>query len=313
MTPIDIGSFWLPRQSSTLAPEIDRAYHTVLGISAFFFVLVIGATALFAIRYRRRAGESAAQIDHSTPIEIVWTAIPAILLLFLFGIGLRGYVSAHVAPGDAMEVKVTAERWLWTFTYPNGTTTVNELGVPKDRPVRLLMSSKDIVHSFFVPEFRIKQDVVPGAYTSTWFEATEAKEVTILCAEYCGTGHSDMMGKVIVMEEPAFRDWLDKGGGVGNLPPAELGKKLFTSRNCATCHSLDGTRIQGPTFKGVFGRSEDLEGGGKVVVDENYIRESILDPQAKIVRGYPASMPVFKGLLKDSEIDALIAFLKTVN
>lgn len=313
MTPIDIGSFWLPKQSSTIAPEIDSAYHVVLVVSALFFVLVVGGMTYFAIRYRRRrAGEVTSPIDHNVRLEIIWTAIPSVLLVVLFAIGFKGYVNAHVAPGDAMEIKVTAEKWMWTFTYPNGTTTVNELGVPKDRPVRLLMSSKDIVHSFFVPEFRIKQDVVPGAYTTTWFQATDAREITILCAEYCGTGHSDMMGKVIVMEEPQFKDWLDKGGGASDLPPAELGQKLYTARNCVTCHSLDGTRIQGPTFKGVFGRTEDLEGGSKVVVDENYIRESILDPQAKIVRGYPPTMPVFKGLLKEKEIDALIAFLKTV-
>jgi cytochrome c oxidase subunit 2 len=175
------------------------------------------------------------------------------------------------------------------------------------------MSSKDIVHSFFVPEFRIKQDVVPGQYTTTWFEATESKEVVILCAEYCGTGHSDMLAKVIVMDGPVYKDWLDKGGGAGDLPPAELGKKLFTSRSCATCHSIDGSRLQGPSLKGLFGRTEDIEGGASVKVDENYFRESVLNPGAKVVRGYQASMPTFQGLLKDKEIDALIAYLKTVN
>jgi cytochrome c oxidase subunit 2 len=312
MTPIEAGSFWLPKQSSTLAPGVDRAYDIVLGVSVFFFVLVIAATTLFAIRYRQRQGAvRERQIDHSTWLEIVWTTIPALLLLALFGVGLTGFIDAHVPPDDAMEIKVTGEKWLWTFTYPNGTTTVNEIGVPVNRPVRLLMSSKDVVHSFFVPEFRIKQDLVPGSYTTTWFQATETKEIAILCAEYCGTGHSEMMGKVIVMEDAAFKDWLSKTSGSG-LPPEELGKKLYNTRSCAACHSLDGTRIIGPTFKGVFGRTEDIEGGTKVVVDENYIRESILEPQAKIVKGYPPTMPVFRGLLKDNEIDAIIAFLKTV-
>jgi cytochrome c oxidase subunit 2 len=313
LNPIDIGSFWLPKQSSTLAPQVDGAYHTVLYISIAFFVLIITATTVFAVKYRRRrAGEKTSDISHSTSLEITWTTIPLVILLVLFGMGLDGYVNAAVAPAEALEVKVTAEKWLWTFTYPNGTTTVNELGVPKDRPVRLLMSSKDIVHSFFVPEFRVKQDVVPGAYTTTWFQATEAKEVAVLCAEYCGTGHSDMLAKVIVMEDAKFKDWLDKGGGAGDLPPAELGKKLFAQRNCATCHSLDGTRIQGPSLKGLFGRTEELADGSKVQVDENYFRESVFDPAAKVVKGYPASMPVFKGLLKDKEVDALIAYLKTV-
>jgi cytochrome c oxidase subunit 2 len=282
-------------------------------VAGFFFVLVISATAVLAIRYRRRkAGEKTSDVSHSTALEITWTTIPLIILMVLFGMGLKGYVNAAVAPAEAMEIKVTAEKWLWTFTYPNGTTTVNELGVPKDRPVRLLMSSKDIVHSFFVPEFRIKQDVVPGAYTTTWFQATEAKEVAVLCAEYCGTGHSDMMAKVIVMEDAQFKDWLDKGGGGSDLPPAELGKKLFTARNCATCHSLDGTRITGPSLKDLFGRNEEMSDGKQVLVDENYFRESVLDPMAKVVHGYPPVMPVYKGLLKDTEIDALIAYLKTV-
>ncbi len=313
-TPIDIGSFWLPRQTSTLAPEVDAGFYLVYWVSVGFFVLVIGSMSYFAVRYRRRQeGEKTSTVDHSTVLEVVWTTIPALMLIGLFAVGLKGYASAQVAPAEALEVQVTGEKWLWTFTYPNGTTTVNELGVPRDRPVRLVMSSKDIVHSFFVPEFRIKQDVVPGQYTTTWFEATESKEVVILCAEYCGTGHSDMLAKVIVMDDPVYRDWLDKGGGAGDLPPAELGKKLFTSRSCATCHSLDGSRLQGPSLKGLFGRSEDIEGGASVKVDENYFRESVLNPGAKVVRGYQASMPTFQGLLKDKEIDALIAYLKTLD
>lgn len=314
LTPIDLGSFWLPRQSSTLAPEVDAGFHAVYWVSIGFFVLVVGATAYFAVRYRRRReGEKTSEFDHSTVLEIVWTTIPALMLIGLFALGLRGYASAAVAPAEALEIQVTAEKWLWTFTYPNGTTTVNELGVPKDRPVRLVMSSKDIIHSFFVPEFRIKQDLVPGAYTTTWFEATEVKDVAVLCAEYCGTGHSDMMARILVMDEPVYKDWLDKGGGEGDLPPAELGKKLFTQRSCATCHSLDGSRIQGPSLKGLFGRIEDLEGGTSVKVDENYFRESVLNPGAKVVRGYPAAMPTFQGLLKDRDIEALIAYLKSVN
>jgi len=312
MTPVvDVDSFWLPKQSSTFAPDIDRAYNVVLGVSTVFFVLIVGATALFAYRYRQRKGAPVeAQIDHSPTLEIVWTTIPALLLIGLFGLGLTGFIDAHVAPGDAIEIKVTAEKWLWTFTYPNGATTANELGVPVGRPVRLLMSSKDIVHSFYVPEFRLKQDVLPGAYTTAWFQATEAKDVAILCAEYCGTGHSDMMATVKVMDEQAFKAWLDKASG-DDLPPEQLGKKLYVARACSACHSLDGSRIVGPTFKGVWGRKEDLEGGAQVIVDENYVRESILKPQAKIVKGYPPVMPTLN--LKDTEISAIEAFLKTVH
>ena len=223
--PIEIGSLWLPKQSSTIAAEVDAAFTTVLYVSTFFFVLVTGAVIYLAIRYRRRRpDQKTSTFDHSTAIEVTWTAIPAAMLLVLFGIGLKGYINASVAPGEAYEIKVTAEKWLWTFTYPNGVTTVNEMAVPKDRPVKLLMSSKDVIHSFFVPEFRIKQDVVPGAYTTTWFQATEAKDVALLCAEYCGTGHSEMSAKIMVMDEPKFKNWLDQGSGGATSRPLSSGK-----------------------------------------------------------------------------------------
>jgi cytochrome c oxidase subunit 2 len=316
-TPIELGSFWLPKQSSTLAPEIDSSFNFVLYVCLVFFVGIVAAALWFAIRYRKRKGNTIATtgLDHSLKLEVTWTILPAILLLGLFMVGFKGFVSAHVAPADALEVKVTAEKWMWTFSYPDGTVTTNELGVPKDRPVKLIMSSKDIVHSFYVPEFRVKQDVVPGAYTLIWFQATEAKEVALLCAEYCGTGHSDMLGKVTAMDESKFKEWLANGGSAGDpkMPPAERGKMLFNQKSCSNCHSVDGTRIQGPSLKGVFGRNEQLEGGANVLVDENYIRESLMDPQAKIVKGYPGSMPTFRGLLKDKDVDAIIAYLKTVN
>ena len=187
-----------------------------------------GAVIYLAIRYRRGlVGTKVSNVDHSTPIEVAWTAIPAVMLLVLFGIGLTGYINAVVAPAEAYEIKVTAEKWLWTFTYPNGITTVNEMAVPKGRPVRLLMSSKDVVHSFFVPEFRIKQDVLPGAYTTTWFEATEVKDVAVLCSQYCGMGHSDMSARIMVMDDPKFKEWLDQGSGGGDLPPAESAKSCM--------------------------------------------------------------------------------------
>jgi len=311
--PIQVDSFWLPKASSTLAPDVDLAWNAVLWLSIVMFIGVVGTMFYFMYRYKRRKeGEKTSEIDHNTALEVSWMVIPFILLMGLFGIGLKGYLNAHVAPAEALEVKVTAAKWLWTFTYPNGTVTVNELAVPKGKPVHLVMSSQDVLHSFWVPEFRIKQDVVPGMYTTTWFQADEARDFTIECTEYCGKGHSEMLGAVMVMEPAAFEDWLDKGGSKEDLPPVELGQKLFTTRTCNTCHSLDGTRIQGPTFKGIFGRKEILADGSEVTVDENYIRESLLNPGAKIVKGYPPVMPTFQGMLKDKDIDALIAYLKTL-
>lgn len=309
---IDIDSFWLPHASSTGAAAVDLAFYAVYGVSVVAFVLVAGLAVLFAVRYRRRAGPDTAReaTDHHTGLEITWTAVPVVVVLGLFALGLLGFIDQAVPPGEALEVQVTAERYLWSFTYPDGTRTVNELTVPVGRPVRLLMSSKDVLHSFFVPEFRVKQDIVPGRYTGMWFEPTRVMETTVLCTEYCGVGHSGMLAKVVVLEQKDFDRWLETGGGKPDLPPAELGRSLFSSLGCATCHSLDGTRIQGPSLKGVFGRQEALEGGGQVTVDENYLRESILYPQKKIVAGYPPVMPTFQGLVKDSQLDALIAFLK---
>jgi cytochrome c oxidase subunit II len=310
--PIELGTFWLPRQSSTLAEHIDAGWDAAYWTAVVLFVLVVSTMALFAFKYRRRSEkDKTSSISHNTTIEIVWTVIPLIIVVSLFFVGMRGYVHAAVAPAEAYEINVTAEMYLWTFTYPDGTTTINELGVPRGRPVRLIMSSKDVVHSLYIPEFRVKQDVVPGSYTSTWFEATEARETALLCTEYCGVGHSDMMATVKVMEQSDFDKWLE-GGSSSDLPPEELGKALFVKRSCSNCHSLDGTRIQGPSLKGLFGREEQLSDGSKVVADENYFRDSLFNPAGKVVQGYPATMPVFKGILKDKEVDALIAYLKTI-
>jgi cytochrome c oxidase subunit 2 len=313
---INVDSFWLPKASSTLAAGVDDAMVIVYVISAAFFVLIVAAMLAFMVKYRRRSeNDVTSTLDHSLKLELIWTIIPTLLLFYLFFVGLRDYLGAAVAPGNALEVQVTGKMYLWTFTYPDGTTTMNELGVPKGRPVKLIMSSEDTLHSFYIPEFRIKQDVIPGTYTTNWFEAPEKGETAILCTEYCGTGHSDMMATVKVMEEKDFSEWVENGGSAGgdkNASPAERGKSLYTQKSCVGCHSLDGTRVQGPSFKGLFGREEELEGGAKVKVDENYIRESILNPQAKVVKGYPPSMPTFQGLLKDKDIDAIVAFLKTV-
>jgi cytochrome c oxidase subunit II len=315
LDPIELGDFWFPRQSSTIASEIDFAWYVVYYFDVLMFFGLMIPMFYFIRRYRRRTdNDKVSALTHHTMLEITWTIIPSILVIALFFVGLKGYLMASVAPANAMEIRTTAEMYMWTFTYPNGNTTVNELVVPKDKPVKLLMSSKDVLHSFFVPEFRVKQDVIPGTYTTLWFQPTAQRETTLFCTEYCGVGHSEMMAKVRVMEQKDYDNWLETGllPGEKPLPPAELGKKLYVSRSCNTCHSLDGTRVQGPSFKGVFGRSEKFADGSSQQVDENYIRESLLEPQKKVVEGYPATMPTFKGLLKENEIDAIIAYLKTV-
>jgi cytochrome c oxidase subunit II len=313
--PIELGSFWLPRQSSTIAHEIDFAWDVVFWLSVLMFLVLMVPMFYFIYRYRRRSeNDKVSQVSHNLRLEVAWTIIPTIIVLGLFGIGLKGYVMSAVAPAEALEIRTTAEMYMWTFQYPNGQVSVNELVLPKGRPVKFIMSSKDILHSFFIPEFRMKQDVVPGTYTTLWFEPTETRETVLFCTEYCGVGHSDMMATVKVLEGSEFDKWVETGEvpGQAPVPPAELGKRLFASRSCVTCHSLDGTRIQGPTFKGLFGRTEQLSDGSSVKVDENYIRESVLEPTKKVVQGYPPVMPTYKGLLKERDIDALIAYIKTI-
>jgi cytochrome c oxidase subunit II len=310
---IDVDTFWLPKATSTVAPEVDRAWNWVLGVSVFFFFLVLVPAFYFTWKYKRKTDtDITEEIDHDNRIEVAWTAIPLAIVIGLFFLGLQGYVSASVAPANAYEINVTAWKWAWRFSYPNGTVSAGTLVVPKGRPVKLIMSSQDVIHSFYVPEFRVKQDVVPGTYTTIWFEATEAKEVALECTEYCGAGHSEMMATVKVMEEPQFRQWLDTGGDDPNVPPAEKGKALFAQWGCSTCHSIDGSRGTGPSLKGVFSTMQPLTTGNEVMADEAYLKESILQPTAKVVRSYAPVMPVFQGVLKDKQIDALIAYIKTL-
>ena len=319
---IDIDSFWLPKQSSTLAPSIDFAWDVVMWTCVIFFFLLMIPTFYFVVKYKRKKeNEVTSAIDHSTKIEVVWTVTPLVILIALFFVGLAPWVHASVAPANALEVQVTAQKWNWSFRYPNGTTSAGKLVVPKGKPVRLVMSATDVLHSFFVAEFRVKADAIPGVYTTLWFEAKDTGTFLVLCAEYCGGptgdvaanmpgGHSDMQAVVEVVDDQKFKDWLETGGEDKSIPIAERGKKLYQQWGCNACHSLDGNRLVGPTFKGIFGREEELADGSKIKVDENYIKESILNPTAKVVKGFAPVMPVFQGQLRDPQIEAIIAFLK---
>jgi cytochrome c oxidase subunit 2 len=312
--------FWLPHAASTIAPEIDAGWDLSYWLSVIFFFLIVIPAVVFVVKYRRTSDKHVgAPTGHNTALEIVWSVIPLAIVMACFLVGFRGYLHASVPPSDAYDINVTGQKWLWTFLYPNGVTSPGELRVPLGRPTRLVMSSKDVIHSLYIPAFRVKQDVVPGSYSSLWFEPTEAGEFTIECAEYCGgvgeSGHSTMLARVVVMQPDDFNKWLDSEAKAGaGADPVELGKKLFTKMTCNTCHSLTETLIPGggPSFKGVWGRHETMSDGSSVTVDENYVRESILFPQAKIVKGFGPIMPSFKGQLKDYEIDGLIAYLKTL-
>ncbi|RMF08353.1 MAG: cytochrome c oxidase subunit II [Candidatus Neomarinimicrobiota bacterium] len=310
------SSFFLPEQGSTIAPDVDSLFYFIFTAAAIIFLIVVITMALLVWRYRRRSQEAGLTPgkDHNLKLELLWTIIPTILVLITFVWGFKTYLKMNVVPRDAIEIKVTGKKWMWIFDYPNGTNSLNELIVPAHRPIKLLLSSEDVIHSFYVPGFRIKMDVLPNRYNVTWFEAAGEGEYDLFCAEYCGTGHSRMLGKVRVLEENEWNKWLEEGALKvnENMPLPELGKLLTEKKACNTCHTHDGSPLVGPTFWNLFGHTVELSDGSTVVVDENYIRQSILDPMSQVVAGYNPVMPTFKGLLRERELDALIAYIKTL-
>ena len=308
-------SFWMPSQASTTAGEVDTVFFIIYWISVFFFALIVGLMVWFVIRFRRRGhGETVAPTaTHSVVLEITWTAIPVIVSAILFVVGFKSYMNLTTPPGNAYEISVTGQKWQWFFTYPNGFVS-NELHVPVDRPVTLVMTSEDVIHSLWIPAFRVKKDVLPGRYTHTWFEAKEVGTFPLLCTEYCGTGHSDMLTVVTVHESGRFETWLKKAANLyDTMPPADAGEMLVQRNGCLQCHSLTGGKLIGPSFKELYGHTFATTDGRRVVADENYIRESILDPMAVVVAGFEPVMPTYAGKIKDKEISYIIAYLKSLS
>ena len=305
------GSFWMPPQVSTVAHSVDWLFNFILAISVFFFILITLVMVIFVLKYRRREGQAAEDSpSHNLPLELTWTAIPLVLVIIIFFFGFKGFLDMTTPPANAYEVIVEGQKSNWSFTYPNGYVDEN-LHVPVDRPVQLVMSSADVIHSLYVPAFRIKMDVVPGRYSKAWFEATQPGEYDLFCAEYCGTSHSDMLALVIVHPPGEFETWLEKASNfLETMSPVDAGRKLFQVRGCTQCHSMDGSAKTGPTLLDVFGRTEQMADGSSLTVDENYIRESILEPNARVVAGFEPVMPTYQGRLKDAEIMAIIEYLK---
>lgn len=304
---------WFSAQGSTTARQVDWLFNFILAISVFFFVGVVAATAWLVHRYRRIPGKPVeASSHHNFWLEAAWTTIPLVIVTAIFYLGFAAYLDLTVAPANSYEIKATGQKWKWLFTYPNGHVS-DDLHVPADEPTTLLMTSEDVIHSLFVPDFRVKMDVVPGRFTWLWFEPTSLGEHDLFCAEYCGTSHAGMIAKVIVHPAGEFEKWLTEAAEAElNASPVDAGRRLYTGRGCAQCHSIDGSSGTGPTFKGGFGSTHALASGGSVVIDENYIRESILEPQAKIAAGFNPVMPTYQGRLSDKEIGALIEFIKAL-
>jgi len=317
MTHILAQSAYLPPKASTIAPEVDRVFNAILIITAFFCLLIFTGVTVFAIKYRHRPGhEGGESPGHSTALELTWTIVPTIIVLVIFYYGFRGYLDMTVVPPNAYEIQVNSRTWAWSFLYPNGYESP-DLHIPRNRPVRLVLTSQDVIHSLYLPAFRSQKQAVPGRYNRFWIQGTELGEYPIYCAQYCGTSHSEMLAKLIVHEPADFDQWLETASNLEKRPefqqqgPAWAGEQLVRARGCLQCHSLDGSASTGPTFKDLFGRQEALA-DGTVTVDENYIRESILYPNKRVVKGFQPVMPSFLGM-KDKEIDWIEWYLKSLS
>jgi cytochrome c oxidase subunit II len=313
---VDPGSFWMPVQATDQAAGIDWLYYGTVGLSAFWFLVITVAVVYFCIKYRARPGHKAQpSSDHNDALEITWTIVPSIIVVVLFVLGWRNYVDLVTPPRNALEIQVRAQKWNWQFTHSDGTRAItdDELHVPLNTPVRLVMTSSDVLHSFFVPAFRVKMDVIPKRFTTVWFRATRPGTYRLYCSEYCGRDHSLMKTRVTVHPAGGYENYLKAQiERQMDMPPEELGRELYTMRGCLACHTLDGTPSTGPSFKGLYGSEQRMADGQTVTADENYISESILDPMAKIRAGYQPVMPPYAGQLSEKEIEGLIAFIKSL-
>jgi cytochrome c oxidase subunit II len=310
------GGLWMPAKSSTVAANTDALFYFIYYLCLFFFALIVGAMIYFVVKYRHKEGKPARTVDlkGNHTLEVFWSVVPGILLVVIFAWGFKDWVKLVVPPAHSLEVRVTGYKWAWAFDYVASGVNGGTLVVPENQPVKLTMSSKDVIHSFYVPDFRVKRDVLPGRYTVMWFEATEKGEFPIKCTEYCGTSHSGMISKVRVVSQEEFDEWIQNGGDLGGagVPLAELGAKVYEAKGCNACHSIDGSAKVGPSFKGVYGKPAKLADGSEVVVNDDYIRESILMPNAKVHQGYPPVMPSFQGQLNDKQVSALIEYIKSL-
>jgi cytochrome c oxidase subunit 2 len=368
---LDPVSFQLPDDFSTHGKPIDTLFGDIFWMSVAFFVAIVGAMIYFCWKYRRRPGHKAEPTGHNQVLEIGWTVAPIPILIWLFHEGFLGYMGLSLAPAGAIEIQVKANQWNWAFVYPNGESADGSdpkqqwcepgepcldppLHIPVNKPVKLVMSSADVIHAFYVPELRAKRDLVPGMYSSMWFKATRTTDpshpLDLFCAQYCGgkstdpsmkqacdngnaaacdhvelpsdiehqginkgfVGHFSMRTKVIIESEDQWNAYVQSLEAPPGAKPEDIGKKLYGKFPCHTCHSVDGSSGAAPTWKGLFGKTEKLNNGTEIVVDENYVRRSILDPSADIVSGYPSPSPMPKVDMKDAQIDQLIAYIKTL-
>jgi cytochrome c oxidase subunit II len=322
---------WLPEQASTFATRVDYLHYFVVTVTMISSLLVGILAFVFFFRYReRRRFASTPLVVPSHRFEAVVIVVPLVFFLLWGVVGFRDYIWSTQPPKDAMDIYVMGKKWMWKFTYPDGGPNANStLHVPADRPVRLLITSRDVIHSFFIPEFRVKMDAVPGRYTETWFQATKPGRYRIYCTEFCGTWHSQMVGDVVVLPPAEFDRWLasqregladrvDTSGPSG--PEGDefrgsllaYGRRVASAHGCLKCHSVDGTPHIGPTWVDLYRRSTPLETGETIIADEGYLTESMMDPPAKLVKGYQPIMPSFRGRMSAPEAAALVEYIKSL-
>ena len=298
-----------PEQASNLAPEVDNLYFFVTAVTAFFALLVVFFVILFAVKYRDRTGDKVGSpITGSILLELGWSIVPFFVSMAIFGWATIVFFHLVRAPEQTLEIYSTGKRWMWRFQHIDGQSEINELHVPLGRAVKVTFTSEDVLHSLYIPAFRVKADAIPGRYSSIWFTPTKAGEYHLFCAEYCGTRHSGMIGRVVVMEANEYQAWLSGSSGTSMTA---RGQQLFQQLGCVSCHLTDGSG-RGPSLAGKYGQQEQLASGEAVLIDDSYIRESILTPQMKLVAGYGPVMPTFQGQVNEQGLMSLIEYIKSL-
>ena len=300
-----------PEQASSFAWQVDGLYFLLLALSVFFAVGVVFLLILFSVKYRRRSeDERPRPIEGSIALELAWSIIPLILSLAVFALGAGVFFRMYRAPENAIDIYVVGKQWMWKIQHPEGKREINELHVPVHQPVRLTLASEDVIHSFSIPAFRIKRDVVPGRYNTMWFEAIKVGEYHLFCAEYCGSQHSGMTGRIVVMEQDEFQNWLS--GGAASETMVEAGARQFQQLGCETCHK-ESDQGRGPKLSGIYGNPVKLTTGQEVVADEDYLRNAILDPGSQIVGGYKPIMPTFQGQISEETLMQIISYIQSLS
>jgi cytochrome c oxidase subunit 2 len=301
---------FFPPQASEQAANVDALYFFLIAVTAFFMALIAILVVVFAVKFHRKHDDEVGEAIHgSLALELLWTIIPLGITMVMFVWGAQTFFHMTRPPKGAMEIYIVGKQWMWKAQHKDGAREINELHVPVGRPVKLIMGSEDVIHSFFIPAFRVKADVIPGRYNTMWFTATTPGTYHLFCTQYCGTKHSAMIGWVTVMSDADYQAWL--GGSAAGGTMAENGAKLFQDLSCNTCH-LDNGQGRGPVLKGAYGKPVVLQNQQTVTIDDAYIRESILNPHAKIVAGFQPLMPTFKGLVTEEQLLQLIAYIKSL-